>query len=353
MAPFRTLPLPSCYADERVGEVYRVDYEGVARLAREDAARHGLRPAFEDGLRTCLVLIDAQNTFCIPGYELYVQGAVEDNRRLVRFLYRNLPQITQVALTMDTHRAMQIFHAPFWIRGTGPLSQPGFDVPAGAHPGPNTIITAADVRTGAWRVNPAIAGSLGRDLAFLQRYALHYVERLEQQGRFALIIWPYHGMLGGIGHALVSAVEEAVFYHTVARDSQPDFQIKGENPLTENYSAFSPEVLQGPEGADIGARRNTPLLDRLLQYDAVVIAGQAKSHCVAWTVADLLAEIQQRDPALARRVYLLEDCCSPVVLPGVADFTESADQAFRRYAEAGMHLVRSDRPMAEWPGLGE
>jgi len=346
-----TLPVPSFYSAEKVGEVYRVDYEAVARQAREDAARYGIQPAASDQFRTCLLLIDVQNTFCIPGFELFVPGAVADNQRLVTFLYRNLPHITQIAVTLDTHRAVQIFHAPFWIRGTGPVSQPAFDVPEGAHPRPNTIITADEVRRGAWRVNPAVAGSLGWPSDLLQRHALHYVERLEQQGRFALTIWPYHAMLGGIGHALVSAVEEAVFYHTVARDSQADFQLKGENPLTENYSALGPEVMEGPDGLDIGAGRNSAFLEKLLQFDAVIIAGQAKSHCVAWTVADLLAEIQKRDPALARRVYLLEDCCSPVVIPGVVDFTESANEAFRRFAEAGMHRVRSDQPLSQWPGL--
>lgn len=347
----RTLPLPSFYAAERVGEVYRVDYEAVARQAREDAARFGIQPAAYDSPRICLVLVDVQNTFCIPGFELFVPGAVEDNRRLVSFIYRNLAQITQISATLDTHRAIQIFHAPFWVRGEGPLSQPAFEVPEGAHPLPNTTITAAEVRSGAWRVNPAIAASLGLTLEFLKRHALHYVERLEQQGRFALTIWPYHAMLGGIGHALVSAVEEAVFYHTVARSSQADFELKGENALTENYSALGPEVVEGPEGADIGACRNTPLMEKLLSFDAVIIAGQAKSHCVAWTVADLLAEIQGRDPSLARRIYLLEDCSSPVVVPGVVDFTEAANEAFQRFAGAGVHLVRSDVPIAEWPGL--
>jgi nicotinamidase-related amidase len=47
----------------------------------------------------------------------------------------------------------------------------------------------------------------------------------------------------------------------------------------------------------------------------VIIAGQAKSHCVAWTIDDLLTEIQSQDPSLAQKVYLLEDCSSPVVVP--------------------------------------
>jgi len=60
----------------------------------------------------------------------------------------------------------------------------------------------------------------------------------------------------------------------------------------------------------------------------VIIAGQAKSHCVAWTIEDLLNEINGSDAALAQKIYLLEDCTSPVVIPGVIDYTEDADSAF-------------------------
>lgn len=73
----------------------------------------------------------------------------------------------------------------------------------------------------------------------------------------------------------------------------------------------------------------------------MVIAGQAKSHCVAWTVDDLLTEIQAIDPALAQKIYLLEDCMSPVVVPGVVDFSEPAEAAFQRFAAAGMQVIRS------------
>ena len=44
-----------------------------------------------------------------------------------------------------------------------------------------------------------------------------YVEALAAGGKYDLTIWPFHAMLGGIGHALVSAVEEALFFHAIAR----------------------------------------------------------------------------------------------------------------------------------------
>jgi len=88
-----------------------------------------------------------------------------------------------------------------------------------------------------------------------------------------------------------------------------------------------------------------------LDFDVIVIAGQAKSHCVAWTIDDLLADILAQDKRLVEKVYLLEDCTSPVVVPGVIDYTDQADAAFQRFADAGMHVVRSTDPVESWPGI--
>jgi len=338
------LPIPSHFDRERVGEVWRVPYAALANAAADWSASHKLKPATDDAFTVCLVLVDCQNTFCVPGFELFVagrsgRGAVEDNLRLCEFIYRNLGVITQITPTMDTHTAMQIFHPVFWIDA------------AGGHPtGGQTIITVADVERGVWRVNPAVAASLvDGDLDYLTRHTLHYVRQLTESGRYPLLVWPYHAMLGGIGHALVSAVEEAVFFHALARHTQPRFEVKGDNPLTEHYSALQPEVMEGPTGEAI-ADTNWLLIERLLGFDALIIAGQAKSHCVAWTIHDLLSEIQRRDPSLVAKVYLLEDCTSPVVVPGVVDFSDQAEQAFQGFAEAGMHVVRSTDPIDSWPG---
>jgi hypothetical protein len=34
------------------------------------------------------------------------------------------------------------------------------------------------------------------------------------------------------------------------------------------------------------------------------------------------------------------------------DYTDLADAAFVRFADAGMHVVRSTVPMEKWPGYG-
>jgi nicotinamidase-related amidase len=333
------LPIPEFFRADSVGTVWRIPYEERASQARDWAKQHGLQPASADETRTWLMLIDVQNTFCIPEFELYVggrsgRGAVDDNVRLCEFIYRNLGAITQITATLDTHMAMQVFHAIFFVDE------------AGNHPAPYTDIHASELREGKWKFNPALSSQFGIAPEYGQEMMIHYAQELEKKGKFALTIWPYHAMLGGIGHALVSSVEEAIFFHSMARIAQPDLEIKGNKPFTENYSAIGPEVLTGPMGETLGTH-NSKFIEQLQQFDRLIIAGQAKSHCVAWTISDLLEDIALVDLELARKVYLLEDCTSPVVVPGVVDHTDTADAAFERFAKAGMNIIQSTTPIAD------
>ncbi|MEM8780392.1 MAG: isochorismatase [Cyanobacteria bacterium P01_G01_bin.49] len=339
------LPIPSFFDPRNIDQVWRVPYQIRATEAQWWAKDHKIKLSREDQTKIILLIIDAQNTFCLPDFELFVagqsgNGAVEDNIRLCEFIYRNLGIITTIAPTMDTHTAMQIFHPIFWINDQGEHPQPSA-----------TTIHLDDVINEVWQVNPKIADNLDNlNPVKLKNYALHYIKQLTEDGKLPLTIWPYHSMLGGIGHALVSSVEEALFFHNITRDSQTQFELKGSNPLTENYSVLRPEVLEDGKGNTI-AQKNHQFLQKLLSFEVIIIAGQAKSHCVAWTIDDLLREIQSKDPNLAKKVYLLEDCTSPVVVPNVVDFTTQAEGAFQRFAEAGMHRVKSTDPIETWEGM--
>lgn len=342
---FPDLPLPGHYDPGKADQIWKVPYEKIALAAQSWAAQNAIQPASSDRFSIGLLLVDVQNTFCLPDFELYVggrsgTGAVDDSRRLAAFIYRNLGRLTEIIATFDTHQAIQIFHAIYLIDKEG------------KHPAPHTQVSAEDVLKGRWRFNPAVAHSLDISPEYGQEQLTHYVQQLEARQKYALTIWPYHSMLGGIGHALVPTIEEAVFFHTIARSVQAEYIIKGANPFTESYSAIGPEVLEDGAGKQL-ARKNDQVIRLVEQFDAVLVAGQAKSHCVAWTMADLLNEIQARDPALAGKVYLLEDCTSPVVVPGLIDYTPQADAAFQRFAEAGMHVVRSTDPLENWPGMPE
>ncbi len=337
------LPIPSHFDPDKIGKIWKVLYEKTAEKALKWAQDFNIQPAAKDTKKICLVAVDVQNTFCLPEFELYVggrsgTGAVDDNNRLCQFIYRNLQNITQIVPTMDTHQAMQIFHSIFFTNDNG------------QHPDPFTMITEEDIAQGRWGFNQSLTQNLNYNEEFVQQHIKHYTNQLNQSGKYALTIWPYHAMLGGIGHALVPSIEEAIFFHTVCRNSQPDFQVKGSHPLTEHYSVFGPEVTTGPDGKSL-VDKNEVLFQKLVEYDAIIIAGQAKSHCVAWTIADLLDNILIKDRRLAEKVYLLEDCSSPVVIPGVIDYTDDANAAFQKFKEAGMHVVQSTEAIQEWPGM--
>jgi hypothetical protein len=118
------LPMPEFFQADRVAQVYRVPYQERAIAARAWAQQYDITPASQDSLRLCLLLIDVQNTFCLPEFELYVggrsgQGALDDNRRLSQFIYQNLGVITAITPTLDTHTAAQIFHPLFWVDSDG------------------------------------------------------------------------------------------------------------------------------------------------------------------------------------------------------------------------------------------
>lgn len=342
-----TMKLPAFYDKTNVVSDGWIDYVALQAEAERVRVQAGVKAAATDKFKLGVLAIDVQNTFCNPQGELYVAGmsgtgAVDDAERLVEFLYRNLPVITNITATLDTHRIYAIFHPNFWVDEQG------------NHPGAFTNITNADVVGGVWRPNPLMTSALGINLMAAQKHAEHYTAELEKRGRYALTIWPYHGILGDKGHTLVSGLAEAMAFHGMVRGAQPGIEIKGTHPLVENYSVLGPEVTTLGNGTPVP--RNTRFIESLMRYDALVITGQAKSHCVAWTIDDLLGEILAKDPALARKVYLLEDCTTAIVAKDPAgnvlyDYGSDADKAFDRFRAAGMHVVQSTDPLATWPDL--
>ena len=342
----RELPIPSFYDRSSTSQVYAVDYLTRARDAGYWRQRHGVTKAVEDEVKVCLLLVDLQLTFCNPTFELYAagpsgRGATDDVGNICEFIYRNLNLIHSIVVTLDTHELMQIFHPIFWVNAKG------------EQPAPGTEITAAEIEERVWRVNPLVIEYFQAQEAYdrdLNDYVLFYARELERRGRYKLIIWPYHALVGSLGHALVPAVNEAVFFHSTCRMTEPVFEIKGDNPFTEYYSALSPEVSESLVGE---TPMQSNLKDLLVSFDGLIIAGEAKSHCLNWTVKDLLEYSAATDPSLPSRLYLLADGTSPVVLPDGPDFTDAADAAFRSFAEKGVHVVESKEPVRSWPGMAE
>lgn len=310
-----TLPLPRHYDPNRVGTLYAPDLAQAA----EAGARAGLSPATRDDRKIALVLIDAQIDFIHPPPvgTLAVPGAVADTRRTIELIYRNAGKLTTIVASLDSHLPYQIFYPTWWVDE------------AGKHPAPFTLIGKDDLAAGRWR--PVLDPS----------WSLDYVEKLAGTDKKALCIWPYHTMIGSVGHALDPALSEAIAFHAAARRAQPVYLSKGSIPQTEHYSVLEPEVKYGkhPQGG-----LNTALLDALARHDVVYVAGQAKSHCVLESMRSMLAYFDS-EPTVIEKLRLLVDCTSSVVHPTI-DFDAMANAELARFEKRGVRLVRSTDDVA-------
>jgi hypothetical protein len=95
---------------------------------------------------------------------------------------------------------------------------------------------------------------------------------------------------------------------------------------------------------DVG-ERNEELVEHLLRFDAVLIAGQAKSHCVAWTIDDLLDE-----PTLAEKVFLLEGLLVAGRRAGRRRLYGRGERRIRSLCRGGHARRALDRPARELAG---
>ena len=215
-----------------------------------------------------LLIIDPQNDFCdLPeAYRpadplgggrlapaLPVAGAHADMQRLARFIREGSAGLTDMAVTLDSHHRLDIAHPTFWQQADGSAVAPF------------TQITAAQVRTGAYR--PRDAAALPRTLA--------YLDELEARGRYTLMVWPVHCEIGSWGHNVHADVRAAYNAWEERELGIVEMVSKGANPWTEHYSAIQAEV---PDAADPDTQLNHALIQRLDQADQILIAGEAGSH---------------------------------------------------------------------------
>ena len=133
-----------------------------------------------------------------------------------------------------------------------------------------------------------------------------YLDALEATGRRTHTLWPVHCQIGSWGHNIHADLHQTLNRWELARDATVAKISKGENPLTEHFSALQAEV---PDPSDIGTQLNTTLLARLCEADRLYIAGEAGSHCVKATTEHL---VEHWPPEALGKLTLIEDAISPV-----------------------------------------
>ena len=250
-----------------------------------------------------LLIIDPQNDFCHPDWgSLYVPGADQDIERLAAFVTQNQHSIDQIIVSLDSHQRMDISHPLWWVDANG------------KHPKPFTSFGANEVKMGAWRT------------ATVEEHArsIQYLEHLDTGKRYPHVVWPEHCLIGHQGHNVWPSVHEALGNWEAIHQTRVHYVTKGENPRTEHFSAIRAEVID-PE--DPTTAPQTDLIQRLVDTDHLLIAGEARSHCVANTVRDLIAI----HPGIAHKSTLLSDTTSDV--PG---FETLGQQFVSELKTAGM-----------------
>jgi len=306
------MDLPAFYHPERVGQLYVPD----ANTAILEGRALGISPASKAQVRTILLLVDMQVDFVHTDGSLSVPGAVDDTRRVIEWIFRNLSRLTTIAASLDSHVPMSIFFSTWWV---------GSD---NQHPKPYTVIRSEDVKAGVWRP------------LYEPEWSVEYCEKLEELSKKELMIWPYHTLIGTPGHSLTPALYEAIAYHSGARQTQPVFLEKGTIPTTEYYSMLEPEVKvpDHPMGS-----LNVSFLNMLSTYDRIYIAGEAKSHCVLETVTSIMRYFADRPPVVDK-FRILQDCMSSVAHPTI-DFDSLANRTFNHFAMQGLQMVKSSEPI--------
>ena len=258
-----------------------------------------------------VLVIDPQNDFLdIAGAALPVPGANADMDRLATWLQTHAMDVRTLTVTLDSHASIGVERTTFWQQADGSAVAPF------------TVVTHADVAAGT----------------YLPRHAQHrdealaYLKALEAAGQRQLVVWPVHCVVGTWGHNIHAGLANAMAHWEALTGRLCHKVLKGQHPLTEQYSAFKAEV---PRADDPRTLLNQPLVDALSTPGAsLLIAGEALSHCVAASVEDMITALPG---ARVQEMVLLTDCMSPVT-----GFEAAAHAFLARARTAGLKTVPVD-----------
>lgn len=257
-------------------------------------------------MKKVLVIIDPQQDFIIsPNFKgaLGVPGAYEDMLKIAKYIEKENP--LHILITLDTHNVFDIAHQSWWINKIG------------EHPTPFTLITVDDVKNGIWKAAKTQ----------FQEHAEFYVKKLEEQNKYKLYIWPNHCIDKTEGHKVSPELLQSLIQWEIMNDKKVEYIYKGMNHKTEHFSALKAEVVL--EDEDTKLRKD--IIDKLLNYDEVVITGEASSHCVGGTTMDYLENISEKE---RNKVVILKNCMSPVT-----GFESGAEEFFEKAKNLNARVV--------------
>ena len=263
-----------------------------------------------------LLIIDPQVDFH-EGGNLAVAGANGDSQRIAGFIEANQAKLNKVFVSLDTHTPNHIGHQKdgnegYWVV----LNEDGTP----AQDQTITPFTVFAVKDGA-----IIEAGVENPRKFkpkrkeLLDWTIEYIKEVPTFGKGPPLIWPTHCIEDQPGHAVQPQLKETL---DKLDTDMVEYHIKGQNEATEMYSIFKAEIptetinngnkdtyysgtlplktsskidaprSDVPDGAYLQTTFNNELYNSLTsEGKPIVICGEALTHCVNWSLRDLVDKI--------------------------------------------------------------
>ncbi len=281
-------------------------------------------------MKVHLVIIDPQKDFMNDqDSSLPVPGANMDMNNVARLLARIGKKVTDIQVTLDSHRVIDVGHPGMWRNEHGDP------------PPPFTMISPDDMKSGIWRPRNEHARFSDLGGKTLGAYMYGYAQDLAARGNYPLMVWPEHCVIGTNGHSIQANLMEMLLEWERREFASVNYVVKGANPFTEHYGALMAEV---PLPSDPSTDLNTDFLRVVADADIVALMGEALSHCVKSTVTQIADNVGEEQ---IKKFHILTDCSSPVpAVHGGPDFPAIANAWLHEMEARGMHLTTSDRFLA-------
>lgn len=274
--------------------------------------------------RHVLMLIDPQVDFC-EGGNLAVPGGAAAMQKVAAMINKAGNRIDDIVVTLDSHHPLHIAH-PIWFLDSN-----------GRPPAPFTTVKT---------INGQIClGTLDANGTFHQtdtattrhpgfmKWTIHYLQELENSGRYPHMLWPPHCLIGHPGACMIDPVADAIRNWEESRFGVAVKVTKGSDIKVEHFGALRAEVLN-PDNIQ-GTGVNSGFLEVLSDPDTMILGcGLALSHCLANTARDTSEEFD--GDTFCERFVLLEDGTASVA--GLEFLGESFVNDFRA---RGMKVIKT------------
>jgi nicotinamidase-related amidase len=274
-----------------------------------------------------VLIIDPQVDFH-EGGKLAVPGATGDSNRIIEFIKNKKENINKIFVSLDTHTNNHIGHPGYWkvVNIEGNETDLGYEIP------PYTIFSLDKQGKiiGTFNGETKIFEPKNKELL---EWTKTYITELPGHGKGVPLIWPTHCIETHTGennthtgHNVFEPLKQQLDIINITKD-KVEYHIKGQNETTEMYSIFKAEIpvetviketiteqnkakyYSGslelkttskiessnsdiPDRAYLQTTFNDELYKSLTKDGhPILICGEALSHCVNWSLRDLVDKL--------------------------------------------------------------